>query len=531
MKFKWVYNQPQGRTCLEQLKISRNTNKSFFLNALPDLPDYKVMKDLEKASERILQALLNKEKIIIFGDDDLDGVTSTYILFDFLEQVGSQSHYYYIPNRLTDRHGLQPYFIEHIKKENVDLVITVDGCVSSFEAVEEINKLGIDVIITDHHLVPETVPNAYAVVNPKQTDCEFSYDMLAGVGVVFFLVSSLADKLSMPMSKTHLLWTAIGTIADKAPLTGVNRIIVKEALKNWIDPTDETLQLLKCHHNFSDDYPGKMSFISFITRLLSGGRAAGGEHLGLQLLLSGNHAKTGLLESLLEQKKEYESNMKELFTYLDKAVPHDLGTYYVHFDEDDVIPYPLLGAAANFVANKYRVPAVFLKNKGEEVICEGRCIEGFNLVNAFTFAEGALIQYGGHVKAAGFSAKKENLNEFYQLFKEFAAQNKDSIVENKKLEIDIVLDFYEFNRNCLSDLEIFQPWGMNNPEPVILIKNCEPQILDTLFYIQNRPFLDTKQLYDVAFTYKSESMIQVLDYHLSNYGQSNYYHRANKYAN
>jgi single-stranded-DNA-specific exonuclease len=151
MKFKWSYNESRNLSIFEQILKNRKISESFLYSSLKDLPDMSLMKDLDKASERIISAVHKKEKIIIYGHDDMDGITSTYLIFDFLEKIGSQNHYYYIPNRQLDCHGIQRKFIEKLEQEKIELLITVDGGISEFDAIREIQANGTDVVITDHH--------------------------------------------------------------------------------------------------------------------------------------------------------------------------------------------------------------------------------------------------------------------------------------------------------------------------------------------------------------------------------------------
>lgn len=512
MKFKWNYEITENSNYSQQLQKNRGIDNDFFTMGIDDLPKASKLKDVDKAAKRIIEAVRNKEKIMIFGDDDLDGITSTLILFDFLETLGSQNHYYYIPNRLVDPHGIQPEFIEKVKTEEYTLVITVDNGVTDCEAVDALNELGINVIITDHHLIPSQLPNAYAIVNPKQADCDFGYSMLAGVGVAYFLIKHIADLLYLVPSGSYLLWTAIGTVADKAPLDGVNRILVKEALATWNKNEDQTLKLLRMQQPFNGSVASKMNFISYVTRLLSGGRESNGEHLGMLLYLC-NHPKKGKqLLKLTKQKREYEKMLKQVFKLMAEKTKQKVGSHYIYFDEENAIPFPLLGAAANFVVNQHKVPSLFLKMKGELLVCEARCGEGFNLVEAFDYMQDSLIQYGGHVKAAGFSAEPENIEQIIAKFIEFVELNEKIILENKKLDIDIVIDYDNLTQEFIDDLEKFQPFGMKNPEPVIILQNCEPNLLAARFYIQNNPELKPDCLYDVVFVLRSPSSIIVLDY-------------------
>ncbi|MBC8385891.1 MAG: DHH family phosphoesterase, partial [Candidatus Cloacimonetes bacterium] len=409
MKFRWINNVNENLSIFEQILDSRSFSKKDLKVTLEDIPDISLLKDIRKAAERILQAVQNKEKIIIFGHDDLDGITSTYILFDFLEKLGSQNHYYYIPNRLLENHGIQQNFIQKVEKENFDLVITVDGGIGCTKAVDQIKKIGCEVIITDHHLVSGAIPNAFAVVNPKQYDCEFPNKMLAGVAVSFFLIKKIAELLDIEINKNYYFWVAVGSIADKVPLDGVNRILVKEVLDSWSEYDDPTLKILKDYIWLKGDYDSRIKMIKFIIRLFSNGREANGENLAMKVLLSESSEKNKFLQNLMKIMSEYEKKIEDVIEFISNIPVSEDQTSFIYFDENDKIPYDLLGYCASHISTRNKKPAIFLKNKNDTLICEARSLGSFNLVKSFQYCADHLIQFGGHIRAAGFTAKPEKL--------------------------------------------------------------------------------------------------------------------------
>ncbi len=289
MKFRWSYKHSDKDTIFDQIKENRRINDSFIHSSINDLPDHSLLKDIDIAADRIIRAVQQKEKIIIYGHDDVDGITSTYILYHFLEKLGSQNHFYYIPNRLIDNHGIQQNFINKVKEGKFNLVITVDGCVSCKDALAEIMSFDCDVIVTDHHIVQEDLlPSALAIVNPKQKDCKFPFEMIAGVGVTYFLIKQIAEKTNIPENRNYLFWVAVGSISDKVPLLGATRIMVKEVLDTWSTFDDKTLYKLSPYLEPGINYFQRMNNIHYIIKLLSNGRDKNGEHKSMKLLITHN---------------------------------------------------------------------------------------------------------------------------------------------------------------------------------------------------------------------------------------------------
>lgn len=475
------------------------------------IPDESIMKNLDKAAERIIKGVRKREKLIIFGHDDLDGITSTYILFDFLNRIGSQEHFYYIPNRLQEHHGIQEKFIEKVRNEGYSLVVTVDGGITSNEGVEKLNELGCDTIITDHHIVPENLPPAYTIVNPKQSGCPYPYDMLAGVGVTFFLVKMLSEKLHTELPEKYLFWTAIGTIADKAPMTGVNRILCKIALQRWFDIEDETLMLLHNYNSVSEDYFSKISFINNVIKLLNNGREAEGENTALYLLLAPVYKKKELLSKLLRAKNEYEYGLSVVKKIVDNKLPENGVPYHIITDDEDEIPFNFLGWAANYITYIFKIPVLMIKRKNGNYLCEARCTEGFNLVKAFDYAHDFLDQYGGHIRAAGFLTSTDKIKGFLSRFNEFVESNREEIEKHRVLKIDAVIEDHELN-SLAKILNSFAPYGEGANEPVFLIRNYRiERLLDNNYTILLKNYTQGEH-YDIVFTVKPDGKFLILDF-------------------
>jgi len=514
MKFKWFYSERENYSIPEQILRTRNYPESFFDTSFENIPDISLMKDIKKAADRIINAVINKQKIMIFGHDDLDGITSTYILFDFLEKIGSQKHYSYIPNRLYENHGMQDGLIKKIKAGKYDLLITVDGGTSSVNAVNRIKALGCEVIITDHHLVPDELPDAFAIVNPKQKDCSYPYKMLAGVGVTYFLINQIAADLQIATDKNYLFWTAMGSISDKVPLDGVNRIIVKNVLDNWLDFDDENISFLQNYLNFNEEYYSQKKNIKYIIKLLSNGRETDGQNKSLKFLLAAKTEKSEFFNDLSGEVSKYEKKLNAVLSYLDEIKPGNSVLCFVHYDEYGKIPSELIGMSASFIARANMIPAVVLRQKGNGITAEARCTEGFNLVEAFKFCEEHLVQYGGHKKAAGFRTNFHEIDKFIEKFNEYVELKKQAIRDNQKINIDAVIDTVHLDKISeiiQNDLDFLQPFGEGNPVPVFLIKDFIPERDIRKNRINNLPFPEMDKNYKVVFNLIGNN-INVIDY-------------------
>lgn len=371
MKLKWLYSE-SDEGFVEQILVNRNKTKADYQKQIQDLPDELLLKDLGVAIDRILQALYKNERIVIFGHDDPDGVTSTFLIYDFFDSCGFQNHYYYIPNRLVDHHGIQDSLVDYLKIKEADLLITVDNGISSKDKVEEIKALGIDVVITDHHLfVQENIPLATAVVNPKRSDCSYPYDMIAGVGVALLLVTALAKRLDKKIKASYYFWTAVGSLADRVPMADVNWIIVRHVLEHWEEIEDNTINMLKSICNPINNNFDKINFLTYSYRMIANGRDDGGNHHGLQFMLANEKEKYDEFSLIQTEKKANEQNLFGLNVIIGEILADYDGKGVIFFDHDNRIPGPLLGTCATFLVNSLYEPVIMLKERDDIIICEG----------------------------------------------------------------------------------------------------------------------------------------------------------------
>ncbi len=438
---------------------------------LEGLPDESLMANIELVAQRIREAIYQNEPMIIFGHDDPDGITSSYVLYSFLNSCGYQKHSYYIPNRNLESHGIQEGFIEHVRKGGYKLVITVDNGIAAYDGVEALNEMGCDVIITDHHLIqPDLLPNAYAILNPHLPNCEYPYKSLAGVGVALMLIRYLSKTWDHPISDACYLWTAVGSIADKVPMTGLNRIIVRHVIKNFHNIQDNTIDFLLRNYRRVDTETDIFNFLSYTARIIANGREADGEHTAMRFILQLSDAKAKLFEELEFQRSNWESDLNRVFLFLDTLSAGFVGNYFVYFDDDDVIPYHLMGTASSFIVNRLGIPAIMLKYHNGKMVCEGRCDDGFNMVHAFNHCREHLIQFGGHVKAAGFTMLPESYDAFLECYNGYVMENFKNDKAEKEHGYDTEAKLSELTPHCWEKLEYMLPWGQMNSEPQLLLR-------------------------------------------------------------
>lgn len=497
-----------------QLLIARKFPEDELEPNLEQLPDEALFANIDEVASRLKSALYNNEPLVIFGHDDPDGITSTYILYQFLNSCGYQKHDYYIPNRNLEPHGIQTGFIEHVRKGGYTLVITVDNGISARGGVDKLNALGCDVIVTDHHLVqPESLPHAYTILNPQLPECKYPFKQLAGVGVALMLIRYLGRVWDHPVHPSCYFWAAIGSLADKVPMIGLNRIIVRHVLENFKEVQDDTVEFLLRNYNRMNTVSDIFNFLQNTSRLIANGREAGGQHTALRFMLQLSDAKAKLFEDLEAQKNSWEMELNRVFSFLDTLGADFVGNYFVYYDDEDVIPYVLLGTAATYIVNKLHLPTIMLKYHNGDTVCEGRCQEGFNMVDAFTYCKEHLKQYGGHPRAAGFTMLPANYDNFMECFNNFLEQNYHShnAYDAQAWEAEIRTE--DLTEKNWRSLEVLLPWGQMNPEPVVMIRNTSRQkLLGYLSLDNGGTELPGNHIVDVVGTWKTMGMLKVISW-------------------
>lgn len=459
-----------------------------FLSNDFDFSDPYLITDVDKAVKRINEALYNGDSICVYGDYDADGVTSTALLYSYLESVGANVMYY-IPARDTEGYGLNIPAVDKLKECGVSLIITVDNGISAYEQVEYANKLGIDVIITDHHEPPDILPNAVAVVNPHRKDDISPFKHFSGVGVAFKLVMALEDE---ELDIEDLLdrfsdIAALGTIGDVVSLTGENRFLVKSGLYN-INVFERTgiLSLKECAGNKNKELSAANVAFTLVPRLNAVGRL-GLSQKSVQLLLSDNKEEAdGIASELNEDNRNRQEIEHEITKSIEAALDADQNLKFrrVIVVAGEGWHQGVIGIAAARIKDKYGKPTVIITYDGENAKGSGRSIEGFPLCDAVAYCKDLLTVYGGHPMAAGMSLPRENIDAFRERLNEFAMSL--DFVPLPAVNIACKLNPAVINVDLAESLEILEPYGSGNPTPIFGLYNLQLNLI--------RPLSDGKHL-------------------------------------
>ncbi len=467
------------------LLVSRGitTEKSVqsFLNpSLKNLVSPFLLKDMGKAVERVTEAILKKQKILIFGDYDVDGVTATTILYNFLSYLKADVSFY-IPHRVKEGYSFHATHVTKILIPNkIDLVITVDCGSDSHNAVTEAAKKNIDVIITDHHTIPVLPSEAVAVVNPKRKDCLSGIPQLAGVGVAFYLLMALRKhlrdihfwkELEEPNLKAYCDLTALGTIGDIVPLTGVNRIITKTGIDVLNQSPGIGLKaMIKAGKINKSTIDSTDIAFKIAPRINAAGRL---EHAGIVVDLlcetntSSANAAAETLNDLNNQRQRIEKDiLEEIETHITECPDILKNKCIVLFKQGWHIG--VLGIVASKLVNNHHRPVILIALDGSIGKGSGRSIPGTNLFEMLGDCSDLLEGFGGHAMAAGLSIKTENLQTFVEKFN-LSVNEKLTEKDLKKIvKIDSNILFEEITPKLLDDLEKLKPFGAGNPEPVFI---------------------------------------------------------------
>ncbi len=439
------------------------------------------MQDMAVAVGRVARAIENREKIMIFGDYDVDGVTAAAILFDFLKQSGADVSYY-IPHRLAEGYGLKPDHIDKVAvPAGVDLIVTADCGSGSHAAVQRANAAGIDIVITDHHRVSETLPSAVAVVNPKRPDCSAGFGHLAGVGVAMAVLICLRKRLresglwharSEPNLKALCDLVALGTIADAVPLVDENRLFVAaglEVIRSGNTRTGIVGILNNCHRSCRDVDAADLAF-KIVPRLNAAGRM---DHASLaaRLLLTESRATAKeiveLLDKLNDRRKDTERDILEDIRHYLIDQPQELdGRALVLSGEG--WHAGVLGIVASRLAERFCRPVVLISTRDGIGKGSARSIAGFNLYRALTACADQLENFGGHSMAAGLSMKPENFSAFKAAFEQAAAAARVDTGRMPEIRIDGVLNFDQVTDQLIDEIDALQPFGNGNGEPLFM---------------------------------------------------------------
>ncbi len=439
-----------------------------------ELIDPFTLPDMDIAVERIGTALDNGEKIAVFGDFDADGITSTALLYLYLTDCGGDVQYY-IPDRNKEGYGLNKAAIDAFHSDGVSLIITVDNGIAAADEVNYANEIGIDVVITDHHMQSDFIPNAVAVVNPHRRDSICKYCEWAGVGVTFKLVCALNGDEDEIIEKYSDL-TAIGTIADVVSVCGENRILIKKGLKKINASKRLGIVALKGVSGMISKTIDSVNLaFGICPRINAAGRMGSAERAVKLLITEDGDEAVRLAEEISQANSDRIDVETEMFNDADE---------YIHTHPEILYDRILVlsgkgwnpgvgGIVASKLVEKYGKPCIVISETDDDTV-KGSCrsINGFSIFEALSSASSLLEQFGGHTLAAGFSIKKENIDDFRIAVNDYAEKMFHNMPV-PQIDIDFKLNPASVNLNTLESLNAFQPFGTDNTKPVLGLYKME----------------------------------------------------------
>ena len=498
IKYNWIYPNYDENFIkeLESYSISKNIAKILNARNITDMTSVKkyfsdeyeegydpfLMHDMQKAVDRINEAIENEERILVYGDYDADGITSTVLLVETLISMGANVSSY-IPNRFEEGYGPNKEAFTKIIDSGITLIITVDNGIAGVEEIDLANELGCDVIVTDHHKIQDTIPNAYAIIHPEHPEGNYPFKKLAGVGVAFKLAHALLEIF--PDFLLDLV--AIGTIADMVSITDENRIFVKQGLELINEDPRIGLKMLLELSGIDTKIDEQTVGFYIAPKLNSIGRMDSAK-LGLTFLMAEEPVTARALAEQIEQyniqrKQITEDIVKDVINKIENSEKKQKNVIMVSGEYHEGV----LGIVASNIVEKYQKP-VFIMNEKEGVLKgSARSIFDFNIYEAMNKISDLFLAFGGHTLAAGFSFEKSNFEKIEEFldneFEEFK-QNND-LKANKN--IDIVTSLEDISYQFLNSLDALKPYGMDFEKPTVLIENA--MVLNKAYFGSEKQYL------------------------------------------
>ena len=471
IKEKYKINDLLARILVNRNIIEDDKIRLFLEPTRNDFYNPYLIRDMENAVERIIKAIGEKEKVIIYGDYDVDGITSITVLKSFLKDIGVDADFY-IPNRLNEGYGLNKEAINKIVSEKYDLMITVDCGISGIEEIDYANSLGLDVIVTDHHEPGDEIPKAIAVIDNKREDSTYPFRELAGVGVAFKLCQALGMRLGLKEESylKYLDIVCVGTISDIVPLVDENRVITKLGLLLVKQTKNLGLRAIINSSGYTKIDSNTISF-GVAPRINACGRMGEAEE-ALELLLSKNINEVNeLTKKLNERNKTRQEIEKQIYESVIEKINKD------HLEDHRVIVvggkgwhHGVIGIVSSKITEMYFKPSILLSFDDEIGKGSGRSIPGFDLHDSLMKCSKYLEKFGGHSMAVGVTIKKENFSKFVDAFEEVAKEEKiEQIVPI--INIDAKITLKDIDKEVVESLKLLEPFGEANKMPMFAFKN------------------------------------------------------------
>lgn len=458
---------------------AKTRERFLFPNFDRDVHDPFLFREMERAVERLGQAKASGEKIGIFGDFDADGVTSSVIMREGLKLIGVPVSVY-IPEKLSEGHGLHLNAVDFFEREGVKLVVTLDCGMTNHTEISEAKKRGIATIVIDHHHVPEVLPEAFAIINPKLSGETYPFRELCGAGLSWKVAQALCERFA-PEAKEQLKWildvVAIGTVADVMPLVGENRVIVKYGLIVLSKTRRVGLQEMFAVGNIKidDNTAPDVRMIGFqIAPRINAASRMAHAMLAHNLLMEEDRVEARILALELDAHNVARQKISLATTEEVRAIAIEkyAGKKFI-FAVSEHFPYGIVGLVAGRIANEFNKPTCVM-TKGETTSRGSfRSIPGLNIIEAIEACGDLLVKYGGHAAAAGMTIENEHLDIFYERFNALVTQKLSAVVTEPELWIDARLSPAHIVPKLLRDIMLFAPFGEGNTEPVFALENMQ----------------------------------------------------------
>lgn len=464
--------------------LDMESARRYLQPSLNDLHSPLLMKDMKKGVSRLLKAIHDREKIVIYGDYDADGITSVVILYKFIKELTPHISYY-IPDRVKEGYGLKTPVIDNFKANNVNLIITVDCGIADVEQIAYAQSIGMDTIVLDHHGISGLLPCAVATINPNRDDCIFPFKDLAAVGIAYNFLIALRGSLrkegfwqnkDYPNLKEYLDIVALGTIGDIAPLVDENRIFAKIGLELITEGKRPGIKALKEVSGIDgqqiDSF--KASFC-LIPRINAAGRLASSLD-AVELLLTDNIDKARMLAEKLDgynrRRQSIEKNiLNEILEKIGNTPDIEKMNALV-FASDKWHP-GVVGVVASRLVDLFNRPAFVISLNNGVGKGSGRSVSDFNIYKGIQQCASLLLSYGGHYRAAGISIKEDDIDEFAGLLNEIIHDNVESTEPVSQTLIDSECQLLDINLNLINQIEMLAPFGCKNPEPILCARNIK----------------------------------------------------------
>ena len=495
MNYKWHFNEPErdsqeiattlakelginptlGKLLLDRGITTSNEARKFFRPQLTELLDPFLFRDMAVAIKRLNDALGKKERILVYGDYDVDGVTAVALVYKFLKQYTTNIDYY-IPDRYEEGYGVSRQGIDFAEETGVKLIIVLDCGIKAIDEIQYAKDKGIDFIICDHHVPDDQLPPAVAILNAKRTDATYPYGDLSGCGVGFKLIQAFAKNNGIAFSELIPLLDlcAVSIASDIVPIMGENRILAYHGLRQLNQSPSVGMKAIMeiCGLN------GKEITLSDVIykigpRLNASGRIENGRE-SVELLVCTDPVtamhKAAQINHYNEQRKDLDKAMTEQANQIVASLVHKS-------DHKAIVIYNeewhkgVIGIVASRLTEIYFRPAVVLTRDGDVATGSARSVAGFDIYKAIESCRDILENFGGHTYASGLTLKAENVQEFKRRFEEYVDNNILPEQTDAILEIDDMLDFHDINRQFYYDLKRFQPFGPDNPKPRFCTRN------------------------------------------------------------